>query len=195
MESLLFESDGEWIGVVPLVGVREPVSLGELILAEGIPGVRWVDLMGEAGELVAGYRAQSLRSIAVGVVCIALLLYVGLRSVALVLRVAAPVTAAVVLTTGALLVLGERLTIFHLVAMLLVVGVGLNYALFFNRDRRDAAERNLMLLSVFIACAATLLAAVALAFSVTPVLRAIGITTALGATFAFIASATLSRPR
>ena len=79
--------------------------------------------------------------------------------------------------------------------MLLVVGVGLNYALFFNSDRRDDAERNLMLLSVFIACAATLLAAVALAFSVTPVLRAIGITTALGATFAFVTSAALCRIR
>src|SRR5258707_3160485 len=45
-----------------------------------------------------------------------------------------------VLTTGALLALGNRLTIFHLVAMLLVVGVGLNYALFFNRDRRDDAR-------------------------------------------------------
>jgi predicted exporter len=123
------------------------------------------------------------------------LLYAGLRSVALVLRAAAPVAAAVIMTTATLLAVGERLTIFHLVAMLLVVGVGLNYALFFNRERRDEAERDLTLLAVFLAYAATLLAALALAFSVTPVLRAIGVTTALGATFAFVASAALSRSR
>jgi predicted exporter len=195
IDSLLFESDGEWIAVVPLVGVREPASLEQHLRSGDMPGVHWLDLKGEAGELVSGYRQQSLRSIAIGIACIALLLYAGLRSVGLVLRVAAPVAAAVVLTMGALLALGHRLTIFHLVAMLLVVGVGLNYALFFNRDRRDDAERNLMLLSVFIACAATLLAAVALAFSMTPVLRAIGITTALGATFAFVSSAALCRTR
>ena len=99
------------------------------------------------------------------------------------------------MTTETLLAVGVRLSIFHLVAMLLVVGVSLNYALFFNRERRDEAERDLTLLAVFLAYATTLLAALALAFSVTPVLRAIGITTALGATFAFVASAALSRSR
>ena len=194
LDSLLFESDGEWIAVVPLVGVRDPAALEKLVQAGGVPA-HWLDLKDEAGALVAGYREQSLRSIAVGVVCIAVLLYAGLRSVAMVLRAAAPVAAAVIMTTATLLAFGERLTIFHLVAMLLVVGVGLNYALFFNRERRDESERQLTLLAVFLAYAATLLAACALAFSVTPVLRAIGITMALGATFAFLASAALSRSR
>jgi predicted exporter len=194
LDSLLFESDGAWVAVVPLTGVREPAALDKLVQASGT-SAHWLDLKDEAGELVAGYRAQSLRSISVGVACIAVLLYVGLRSVALVLRAAAPVAAAVIMTTATLLAVGVRLSIFHLVAMLLVIGVSLNYALFFNRERRDEAERDLTLLAVFLAYATTLLAALALAFSVTPVLRAIGITTALGATFAFVASAALSRSR
>ena len=79
--------------------------------------------------------------------------------------------------------------------MLPAVGVGLNYALFFNRERRDEKERELTLLAVFLAFVATLVAAGALAWSVTPVLRAIGGTMAIGATFAFVASAALSRSR
>ena len=107
----------------------------------------------------------------------------------------APVAIAVILTVATLLAIGERLTIFHLVAMLLVVGVGLNYALFFNRPRRDDDEGRLTLLAVCLAFAAALIAAATLAVSVTPVLRAIGLTTALGTAFAFGASAMLSRPR
>ncbi len=194
IDSLLFEGDGEWVSVVPLQGVRDSEALAQFVNAAGV-AVHWLDLKTEAGDLVAGYREQSLRSIAVGVACIALLLYAGLRSVVLVARAAVPVAAAVVMTTGTLLVAGQRLTIFHLVAMLLVVGVGLNYALFFNRERRDEKERELTLLAVFLAFAATLLAAGALAWSITPVLRAIGVTTAIGATFAFVASAALSRSR
>jgi predicted exporter len=183
-----------WVSVVPLQGVRDSEALAKFANAAGV-AAHWLDLKTEAGDLVAGYREQSLRSIAAGVACIALLLYAGLRSVVLVARAAVPVAAAVVMTTATLLVAGERLTIFHLVAMLLVVGVGLNYALFFNRERRDEKERDLTLLAVFLAFAATLLAAGALAWSVTPVLHAIGVTTAIGATFAFVASAALSRSR
>jgi predicted exporter len=79
------------------------------------------------------------------------------------------------------------------VSLLLVVGVGLNYALFFGRPQASAEERELTLLSVTVAGLATLIAAVSLGLSSTPVLQAIGTTTGLGAAFAFIASAALSR--
>lgn len=194
LDALLFESDGEWIAVAPLVGVRAPADIAQQMRAAGA-GVHWLDLKDETGALVAGYREQSLRSIAIGAAAIAVLLGVGLRSVALAARALAPVAIAVVMTVATLLAFGERLTIFHLVAMLLVVGVGLNYALFFNRPRRDDDEGRLTLLAVFLAFAAALIAAMTLAVSVTPVLRAIGLTTALGTVFAFAASAMLSRDR
>ena len=66
---------------------------------------------------------------------------------------------AVLLTAAALVAVGEKLTIFHLVSLLLVVGVGLNYALFFGRRHASAAERDLTLLSVTVAGLATLCAA------------------------------------
>ena len=55
------------------------------------------------------------------------------------------------------------------------------------------AERDLTLLSVFVAGLATLCAASSLALTGTPVLRAIGLTTGLGAVFAFGVSAALSK--
>lgn len=109
-------------------------------------------------------------------------------------RVLLPVLAAAVLDVATLVLLGQRLTVFHMVALLLVVGVGLNYALFFNRRQWDADERALTLLSLGVAGLATLWASGVLATSGTPVLRAIGITIAAGTVYAFLLSALLARP-
>ena len=97
------------------------------------------------------------------------------------MRLVAPVLGAVLLTAATLVAAGEKLSVFHVVALLLVIGVGLNYALFFGRRHASAAERDLTLLSVAVAGLATLCASVMLALSGTPVLRAIGVTVGLGA--------------
>ena len=92
----------------------------------------------------------------------------------------------------ALRVTGVQLTLFHLVALLLVVGVGTNYALFFNRPQHGRDDRALMLLSLAVASLATLISASALATSGTPVLRAIGLTAAVGTVYALVLSALLA---
>src|SRR5262249_47934134 len=110
----------------------------------------------------------------------AALLAWGLRSPARAARVLVPVLAALVLDVAILLGAGIRISLFNLVALLLVVGIGLNYALFFNRPAPDREERERTLLSLAVCCGTTLCAFGCLAFSHTPVLRAIGITVALG---------------
>ena len=85
-----------------------------------------------------------------------------------------------------------QLTLFHLVALLLVVGVGTNYALFFNQPQPGRDERALMLLSLAVASSATLISALALAGSGTPVLRAIGTTVAIGIVYALALAALLA---
>ena len=62
-----------------------------------------------------------------------ILLWWGLRDMALVSRVLLPPLLAILFVVTLLTVIGERLSLFHLVSLLLVLGIGLNYALFFNR--------------------------------------------------------------
>jgi len=195
VDALLYRFEAEWIALVPLSGVSDPVALRSLLVPLGASGVSLVDLKAEADTLVAGYRAQSLRLIAIGLFCVAALVYAGTRSLSATLRTLLPVVAAVAVTMAALLAAGQRLTIFHLAALLLVVGVGLNYALFFNRRATIAGDDERTLLALLVAAAATLLAALALAASRTPLLGAIGTTAALGTAVAFATSAMLSRKR
>jgi predicted exporter len=103
--------------------------------------------------------------------------------------------AAVLVTAAILLATGTRLNIFHLVALLLVVGVGSNYTLFFERGNPGAADPQRTATSVLFCNLSTVAGFGVLGFANTPVLSAIGTTVGIGAflslLFALILSARL----
>jgi len=80
-------------------------------------------------------------------------------------------------------------------ALLLVVGAGLNYALFFNRPEPDPAERARTALALVVVMLTSVCAFGALATSSMPVLRAIGLTVSLGAVLSFLFAGVLAPRR
>jgi predicted exporter len=194
VETLLRPVSGHWEALMPLTGVSNPLALAEAFSANGERDVFLIDLKREADALVAAYRGEALMLFALGLLCVVALVYGGSRNAVMTARVLVPVLAAAVLGVATLVLLGQRLTVFHMVALLLVIGVGLNYALFFNRRQWDADERALTLLSLTVAGLTTVWASIVLATSATPVLRAIGMTIAAGTLYGFVFSALLARP-
>jgi predicted exporter len=97
-------------------------------------------------------------------------------------------------TCGLLVLGGHELSIFHLVGLVLVVAVGSNYALFFDREALSAQDRGRTLVSLLFAAVTTVIGFGLLAFSAVPVLNAIGSTVGLGAAMALVFSAIMSRP-
>jgi len=185
LQTLVVPAGTGWAVLVPLYGVADAQALG----AE----VPVLDLKGESERLLAGYRLEALRLTALGVGAIVLLLAFGLRNARAVLQVVLPVALALLISAAILQTLGQRLTVFHLIAMLLVMGIGLNYSLFFDRPEPDLLLRSRLLFALHVTCATTLLAFVTLAFSSNPVLHAIGLTVSVGAAAAFLTSAALAR--
>jgi predicted exporter len=110
-----------------------------------------------------------------------LTLWIGLRSARQVARVMTPVLCSVATTAAALAVFGVRLNLFHLVSLLLVLGIGVNYALFFNREIDDPEERRRNRLALVVCNLTTVCSFGVLAFADNPVLRSIGLTVSLGA--------------
>src|SRR5262249_21760499 len=96
---------------------------------------------------------------------------------------------AVLITAGALVRIEGSLTLFHLVALLLVAGVGSNYAIFFCRLPPDPADRRTTLASIMLAATTTFIAFVLLSTSTTPDLHMIGTTVGIGTLAALAASA------
>jgi predicted exporter len=121
-----------------------------------------------------------------------LLLAFALRSPLRVLRVLLPLALAVLIVMAGLALAGQKMTILHLVGLLLIVAVGSNYALFFDRghDRSGPSPRTLA--SLLFANLTTVAGFGILAFSTVPVLQAIGSTVGPGAILALLFSAMLA---
>jgi predicted exporter len=124
-----------------------------------------------------------------------LLLMAVLRSPARVGRVASPLGAAVLVTAAVLGAAGPPLTLLHLIGFLLVVAVGSNYALFFERAAQTGAPAPRVIASLALANATTVAAFGVLATADVPVLRAIGMTVSLGALLSLVFAALLAHAR
>jgi predicted exporter len=137
---------------------------------------------------------------AAGLVAIVALLFAALRTPSRVGRVMAPLVAGVAVVAAAHVLAGTTLTLLHLVGLLLVVAVGSNYALFFDklaRGRLDPlADRPAArtLASLALANATTVASFGLLSLSAIPVLHAIGSTVAAGALLTLVFSAALAAP-
>jgi predicted exporter len=181
VQSLLATRDGEWHALILLRGVRDPAQLRSL--AERLPAdarASFLDVKAESDRLIGGYRSQALELAGLGAVAIALLLYVGLRGARKALQVMLPVYAAIAMTVACLALLRIGLSLFHLVSLLLVLGIGLNYALFFSQAEPGTDSEQGTSLALTVCFLTTFAAFGCLATSRIPILSAIGLTVTLG---------------
>jgi predicted exporter len=194
VRSLLVDQDGGWVGFAPLSGVTDPNAPVSAVAALGDPAVLALDLKAESDSMVRTYREQALTLAFLGVIAIAAVLALGLRSLRRATDVMIPVLAAIAATAAILALADVRLSLLHIVSLLLVLGIGVNYALFFNRAVADSADRLRSTYSVVVANLTTLIAFGALATSGTAILQAIGQTVVLGAALSLVFSAAWARP-
>ena len=181
VDSLLVERHGEWFAILPLRGVSDPAPIAAEIGQLQDTGALLLDLKRELDALYHGYRSRTLTFSLIGAGAIVVLLLASLRSVRRTFDVLAPLAAAVVAVCAILSVASVQLTLFNLVALLLVVGVGSNYSLFFERDNLNSGDPRRTLAAVLLCNLSTVTAFGLLALSRSPVLAAIGATVALGA--------------
>ena len=151
-----------------------------------------LDLKAEADALYAHYLRQAVSLSLAGLAAICVLL-ASVLSPARALRVVAPLALAVLTVAAALAAAGARLGILHVVGMLLIIAVGSNYALFFDRlTQREPSAVPRTLASLVVANLATVTGFGVLALSSVPVLAALGRTVAPGALLALLYSAWLA---
>lgn len=176
LEKLLYKLEGQWISLIPLAGIRDIQPLQQI--ANG--SVRLLDLKTAMQNQIADYRDTALRHLAWGSLAIILLLAVSLKNTDRTIRVLLTLVLAVAFDIAVLMLLAVSFSLFHLVAFLLVAGIGLDYALFLTRPFNDTDEKSRTLHAVLVCAVSTILVFGILSISQIPVLRAIGLTTAIG---------------
>jgi len=200
-DALILHQPNRWNALLPLHGVEPAQAIDTAAVTAALRDARLadaqvLDLKQESDALYASYLTEAIHlSLAGGLAIIALLL-LALRSPLRVARVLAPLLLAVLTVAAGFALSGVQLTILHLVGMLLIVAVGSNYALFFDRQANlhDAGGEPLTLASLVIANASTVIGFGLLSFSQIPVLVALGATVAPGAFLALVFAAVLARP-
>lgn len=194
---LLQQSRGGWTALLPLKAPKGADIKADPIRSElaatGLPNVLFVDMKAESDRLYSGYlREATLLSLG-GLVAIVLLLLAIFRSPLRVLRTMGPLLASVITVTAGLAVTGQPLIILHLVGLLLVVAVGSNYALFFDRPDPRIAISHRTLASMLLANLTTVAGFGLLAFSDVSILQAMGATVAPGVILALVYAAIFAR--
>lgn len=185
--------NGLWLGATSDAGPDRLAALVTLGDADGVaqqalaelaaqPHVDYQDrvatLSGQLGELrdtIAGWLAAAV---------IALAVLFGWRYRRAAWRVLLPPLGAVTATLALFAALGTGLTLFHLLGLLLVLGIGLDAGIF----SVEHADSPAAWLAISLSCASSLMAFGLLAFSATPALHYLGMTCLIGlaATWALV---------
>lgn len=168
-------ADGRYTSVLMLRGVAGTTALPALAALAG-PAVIWVDKVAEVSELLQRQRQRMLLALAVAVVAVALLLAARFRG--LWWRALLPTLLAGAITLALLAIAQQPLQLFHVLALLLLLGVGVDYGIFLLAQADRGELRGFV--AVTLAAASTWLAFGLLALSNTPALRAFGLTLGLG---------------
>ncbi|MHA1002498.1 MMPL family transporter [Leclercia pneumoniae] len=172
--------NGESGVLVPVDGVKESAALDQL--ASQHPGVVWVDRKASFDTLFALYRAvlTGLLLVALGVIACGAMLRLGWRKGLISL---VPSLLSLGCGLAALSATGHPVNLFSLLALVLVLGIGVNYTLFFSNPRGTPLTS---MLAILLAMMTTLLTLGMLVFSATQAISSFGIVLVSGIFTAFL---------
>ena len=176
-----------WIFFTFLRGVKDRGRLQSAL--DSVEGAVFFDQVGFLAEAYRGYRERSLELVAVGLIGVFLLVLLRYRNLRLALAAFVPALAASAGTLGFLGLLGLEANLMHLVALLLVLSIGVDYGVFMV-EHRNSQARSATLLSIVVACFTTVLSFGVLAMSMNPALRSLGVAVGVGVFLALILAPT-----
>ncbi|HHB1762010.1 TPA: MMPL family transporter, partial [Serratia odorifera] len=172
--------DGRSAALVPVSGVTNSAAMQTL--AQQVPGVGWIDRKTEFSQLFGQYRLylSYLLLLSVAAITLIYLWRFGLRHG---LRCMVPTILSLGGGIAVLALSGHSLNLFSLLALVLVLGIGINYTLFFTNPRGTPTTS---MFAIFMAVFTTQLTFGMLVFSHTQAISSFGIVLSSGIALAFL---------
>ncbi len=167
--------------IVMLDGIKDPLAVASS--AKGLPGIKFIDPAQDFSVLMGKYRirAFALLLISGGLMAPLLLWRYGPMTG---LKVMVPPILAVALTPGLRALCGGAFTFFDAMALVLILAVGVDYAVFYAET--GGGRRPVTMLAVAMAAGAALLSFGLLALSNVAAVSAFGGTMLVGISLSFI---------
>jgi predicted exporter len=174
--------------VVALQGLASPDAVRAAVA--GVAGVRLIDPTADFSALLAKYEQRALLLTALSAVLMfaALALRYGWKGAGWVM---VPSAVAISLAPAILMLVGQAFTFFHAMALVLLLSIANDYAIFSAES--PTARRSVTLLAVWMAAVTTLLSFGLLALSRVPAVHNFGSTMLIGILLAFFAAPLATR--
>ncbi len=176
----LGKTEHGYAAIVLPQGVADTAQLAQA--ADGLVGITPVDKPGSVTKLFHEYRRWGALWVlcALGLVYVVMCTRYGWRQAGLMLL---PTVLAMMVALALFGYLGVEMTLFNLMALMLVLGVGVNYSIFIREGGVRAAAT---LAGVLLSAGTTLLSFGLLAFSSMPALSSFGLTLLTGISIAVL---------
>jgi predicted exporter len=175
---------GDEVGILTFIrDLKDPAAL-TATLAD-LPGVRIFDQVKFLDETYARFRIQTLQAILIGHGLIIIILFFRYRRIRPVLATLVPAVLAGAATMGLLGILGVETNLLHVLSLLMVLSMGVDYTVFLVECGREK-EIGPTTMSLWGAAVTTMLSFGLLALSRTQALRAIGLTVGIGTALSFL---------
>ena len=185
VDAHLIKADDGWVSLVFLRGISaDSAAIGERLAT--LEDVELLRIKEASRSLLASFRERLLTILGSAAVLIGVLLLLLTRSLGRTIWLLGTIAAAVLVSTSMGAWLRGGLSLFELIALALVAGLGLDYGLFSSRTSRNAVEAANTDRAVLICALSSGLVFGILAFSTTPALHRIGMTVAVGVAVAYI---------
>lgn len=150
----------------------------------GIDGVQWVDKVAEISSVLGLYRHYMGWVLTCSYLVVFGLLFVRYRRDTW--RILAPTAIATVTTLALFGLTHQPLQLFHVLALMLLLGIGVDYGIFMQEKVKNQFFTSIAWLAIGLSAANTLLSFGLLGLSKTPALQAFGLTMLIGITLVWL---------
>ncbi len=174
--------------IYSVVLIRKNSDLDKIAAAaDKITGVQYINTLASASEALKAQRETGAMLLLLAYALIAVLLMLYYRRLKAVCLLLIPLVASAV-TLAAVSLLGQSITVFHVMALFLVLGLGMDYIIF---AKEMQTQRAVTQQAILLSAVTSLLSFGLLAFSSMPIVQAFGSTILIGNTINFIAAISL----
>lgn len=184
--TLVFKSGDEFAVISPLRDIRDESALMDAI--EQLDNAHYFSQRAVLDQAYGDLRKRTTELLLAGLLLVAVSAWARYRNVRKAAAATLPAIFAASATLGLLSLLGHELNLLHLLGLLLVCSMGVDYGVFLV----DAPEKNVgsALLSITVGCLSTMLSFGALSMSQAPALVALGSSIGIGIILALILAPT-----
>jgi predicted exporter len=187
----LGQINGQYASIIALRGLNDYRHLAALAaVADQVPGVQWVDKVADISAVLRYYRQYMSWALLAAYLTIFVLLSLRYRAAAW--RALAPPLVATLLTLALFGLLGQPLQLFHVLACLLLLGLGVDYGIFLQ-EQADQQRRHAWL-TIGLSALSALLSFGLLGLSNSPPLHAFGLTMLIGMGLIWLLSPCFATP-